>query len=218
MCLLSLRVSGWNGTEQYLARFCGPAYTLSDASQVPTNDLTTGEVAARLGIKPGMVRRYALALADVTGISLQVDPVRGRLYPVPAVELLEAARAHLLAHPGLSVEAALRAVTGQSDGGSDAPCPRARHRDSSRLHAALAEAFQQMNAPVLAALEPSSSRPRRWLRKSGRCARRWPASAASCKRPGRPLNGSRSSRGPRCPVPGLSRCRHPVFWAGWPGC
>ena len=59
--------------------------------------LTAGEVAARLGIKTGMVRRYALALEAVTGVSVPVDPVRGRLYPPGVFELLEAARAHLLA-------------------------------------------------------------------------------------------------------------------------
>lgn len=78
--------------------------------------LTAGEVATRLGIKAGRVRRYALALAAVTGISISVDPVRGRLYPAEVVELLEAARAYLLTHPGESVEGALRAVTGQGEG------------------------------------------------------------------------------------------------------
>ena len=83
--------------------------------------LTAGQVGERLGVKVGMVRRYALALEAVAGISLEVDPIRGRLYPVAAVELLEATRAHLLTHPGLSVEAAMKAVTGQSEGSEAAP-------------------------------------------------------------------------------------------------
>jgi len=62
-------------------------------------DLTAGEVATRLGVKASMVRRYAQALENVTGISLQVDLMRDRLFPAAAVELLEAGRAYLLAHP-----------------------------------------------------------------------------------------------------------------------
>jgi DNA-binding transcriptional MerR regulator len=85
--------------------------------KVPSMDgaLTTGQVAQRLGVKPGMVRRYALTLEAVTGITLELDPLRGRLYPVQVVELLEATRAHLLNNSGLSVEAAMRAVTGTSE-------------------------------------------------------------------------------------------------------
>ncbi len=86
-----------------------------------TNELTAGEAAARLGVKVGMSRRYALALEQVTGISLEVDPVRGRLYPSSAVELLEATRAYLLAHPGGSVEGVMKAVTGQDEGVSALP-------------------------------------------------------------------------------------------------
>lgn len=119
---------------------------------MPTNDLTAGEVAARLGIKRGMVRRYALALEEVTGISLEPDPVRGRLYPLAAVELLEAARAHLLAHPGLSVEAALRGVTGQSEGAVTPPARVPGTVTPADLQAALSGALAQLNAPVLAAL------------------------------------------------------------------
>ncbi len=78
--------------------------------------LTTGQVAQRLGVKPGMVRRYALTLEAVTGITLELDPLRGRLYPVQVVELLEATRAYLLNNSGLSVEAAMRVVTGTSEG------------------------------------------------------------------------------------------------------
>lgn len=106
----------------------------------------------RLGVKPGMVRRYALALQDVMGISLTIDPVRGRLYPLAAVELLEGARAHLLARPGLSVEAALRAVTGRGDGAVTAPARLPGTITPADLQAALTEALAQVNAPVFAAL------------------------------------------------------------------
>lgn len=92
-------------------------------SKVPSMDgaLTAGQVAQRLGIKPGMVRRYALTLEAVTGIALELDPLRGRIYPVQVVELLEATRAHLLNNNGLSVEAAMRAITGMSEGGVTPP-------------------------------------------------------------------------------------------------
>lgn len=112
------------------------------------SESTVSEVAARLGVKVGMVRRYALALEQVTGISLKVDPARGRLYPAAAVELLEAARAHLLAHSGLSVEAALRAVTGHSDGEVTPPARVPGTITPADLQAALT----QINAPLLAAL------------------------------------------------------------------
>lgn len=83
--------------------------------------LTAGQVAERLGIKTGMVRRYALSLENVTGVSIETDPVRGRLYPPAVVELLEATRAHLLANPGSSVEQAMRAVTGNGEGSVTPP-------------------------------------------------------------------------------------------------
>ena len=116
------------------------------------SELTAGEVAARLGVKSGMVRRYALALETVTGISLQVDPVRGRLYPVPMVELLETARAYLLAHPGESVEGALRAVTGQSEGEVTPPARVPGSLNGEELRAALGVMLAEVQAPVLEAL------------------------------------------------------------------
>lgn len=50
-----------------------PPHSLSEAPsdaarQQMTEALTAGEVAAQLGIKAGMVRLYALALEEVTGI------------------------------------------------------------------------------------------------------------------------------------------------------
>lgn len=104
-----------------------------------------------------MVRRYALAMETVTGLSLEVDPVRGRLYPLAAVELLEDTRAHLLTHPGLSVEAAMRAVTGESEG-SEATPVRLPGVLSSREE--LAELFREALTPALAPImaELTSSR------------------------------------------------------------
>lgn len=118
--------------------------------------LTAGQVGERLGVKAGMVRRYALALEAVAGISLEVDPIRGRLYPVAAVELLEATRAHLLTHPGLSVEAAMRAVTGQGEGSEAAPV-RLPGMLTSRddLAELLREALAPALAPILAELTSS---------------------------------------------------------------
>lgn len=118
-----------------------------------TGELTAGEVAARLGVKVGMVRRYALALERVTGLSLAVDPVRGRLYPPATVELLEAARAHLLAHPGQSVEGALRAVTGQGDGAVMPPARVPGTVGPEDLRAALEGALGQVTEPLLARLD-----------------------------------------------------------------
>lgn len=114
--------------------------------------LTAGQVGERLGLKPGMVRRYALALEEVTGISLEVDPIRGRLYPREVVELLEGTRAHLLAHPGQSVEGAMRAVTGQSEAGITpaARVPGALTRDE--LAVMLADALTPALAPITAEL------------------------------------------------------------------
>ncbi len=114
-----------------------------------SDELTTGQVAERLGIKPGMVRRYAQALEAVTGVSLPSDGPRGRLYPRGAVGLLEAARGYLLSHPGESVEGALRAVTGQSDGGVTLPA----RVPGSVGPLELQEAFQGALAPILAELE-----------------------------------------------------------------
>lgn len=111
--------------------------------------LTAGQVGARLGLKAGMVRRYALALEAVTGISLEVDPIRGRLYAPEVVELLEATRAHLLQHPGQGVEAAMRAVTGQSEGGIT---PAARV-PGTLTPVALEEALRGVLLPVLAELQ-----------------------------------------------------------------
>jgi predicted RNase H-like nuclease (RuvC/YqgF family) len=96
-----------------------------------------------------MLRRYAQALETVTGISLQVDPVRGRLYPVATVELLENARAYLLAHPGGSVEAALRAVTGQGAGEVGPPARVPGTLGAEELRAALAGMLGELQAPVL---------------------------------------------------------------------
>ena len=113
------------------------------------DEFTAGQVAARLGIKAGMVRRYALALEAVTGVSIPTDPVRGRLYPTGAVDLLEAARAYLLAHPGESVDGALRVITGQSDGRVTAPA-----RVPGALGPAdLEEALRGVLLPVLAELQ-----------------------------------------------------------------
>lgn len=112
-------------------------------------ELTSGEVTERLGIKASMLRRYAAALEVVTGISLQVDPARGRLYPPEAVALLEAARAHLMAHPGGSVEGALRAVTGESAGGVALPARVPVTITPDDLRAALAGVL----APMLGVLE-----------------------------------------------------------------
>lgn len=111
--------------------------------------LTAGEVGQRLGLKAGMVRRYALALEDVTGISLRLDPTRGRLYPTEVVGLLEAARAHLLAHPGETVEGALRAVSGQSEGAVTAPV----RVPGTLTPADLERALGQVLAPVLTELQ-----------------------------------------------------------------
>lgn len=123
--------------------------------------LTAGEVAARLGVKSGMVRRYALAFEGVTGIALEVDSVRGRLYPLPVVETLEAARAYLLAHPGESVEGALRAVTGQADeGAAQSPARVPSILTPAELKAALLEMLGEAQAPVLAALEEERERGR----------------------------------------------------------
>lgn len=123
--------------------------------------LTAGEVAARLGVKSGMVRRYALAFEGVTGIALEVDSVRGRLYPLPVVETLEAARAYLLAHPGESVEGALRAVTGQADeGAAQSPARVPSILTPAELKAALFEMLGEAQAPVLAALEEERERGR----------------------------------------------------------
>lgn len=114
-----------------------------------SDELTTGQVAERLGIKPGMVRRYAVALEAVTGVSLPSDGPRGRLYPRGAVGLLESARGYLLSHPGESVEGALRAVTGQSDGGVTLPA----RVPGSVGPLELQEAFQGALAPIMAELE-----------------------------------------------------------------
>lgn len=113
--------------------------------------LTAGQVGKHLGLKSGMVRRYALALEAVTGISLEVDPVRGRLYPPEVVSLLEQTRAHLLAHSGLSVEDAMRAVTGQSEGAVTAPV----RVPGSLTPADLEEALRGVLLPVLAELQES---------------------------------------------------------------
>ncbi|MFK7604228.1 hypothetical protein ACI3L1_18695 [Deinococcus sp. SM5_A1] len=117
---------------------------------------TGGQVSQRLGVKVGMVRRYAAALENVTGLVLKVDPVRGRLYPLAAVELLEGTRAHLLTHPGLSVEAAMRAVTGESEGSEATPI-RLPGVLSSREELAelLREALAPALAPILAELTSS---------------------------------------------------------------
>lgn len=111
--------------------------------------LTAGEVGQRLGLKTGMVRRYALALEQVTGVSLEVDPIRGRLYPLAVVELLERARAYLLAHPGETVEGALRAVTGQGEGAVTAPV----RVPGTLTPADLERALGQVLAPVLGELQ-----------------------------------------------------------------
>jgi hypothetical protein len=101
-----------------------------------------------------MVRRYALALETITGISLQVDPVRGRLYPLQAVELLEAARAHLLAHPGGSIEAALRVVSDLPAGEVALPARVPGTITPDDLQTAL----RGVLGPVLAALEEQRAR------------------------------------------------------------
>ncbi len=105
-----------------------------------------------------MLRRYALALEQATGISLEVDPVRGRLYPAPAVELLEATRAYLLAHPGGSVEGAMRAVTGQGEGVSALPARVPGTVSPADLQAALRGALEEFTVPVLAALQEQQQR------------------------------------------------------------
>jgi hypothetical protein len=125
---------------------------------VLSNELTAGEVATRLGVKSGMVRRYALALEQVTGISLEVDPIKGRLYPPSAVELLEATRAYLLAHPGGSVEGAMRDVTGESEGEGTLPARVPGTVSPADLRAALRGALEEFTAPVLAALQEQEQR------------------------------------------------------------
>lgn len=119
-----------------------------------SDQLTVSEVAARLGVKSGMVRRYALALEAVTGLTLTVDPVRGRLYPPDAVDLLEAARGQVLAQPGQSVEAALRALTGKSEG----EAPRPARIPGTLTPADLQAAMTEHSAQVLAAMNEHTAR------------------------------------------------------------
>lgn len=122
---------------------------MTDTTQTDTAPLTAGEVGRRLGIKSGMVRRYALTVEAVTGISLEIDQLRGRLYPPPVVELMEATRAHLLANPGSSVEEAMRAVTGQSE----RPVTPPARVPGTLTPADLERALSEVLAPILSRLE-----------------------------------------------------------------
>ncbi|MHA0044389.1 hypothetical protein [Deinococcus sp. PEB2-63] len=126
---------------------CDPAgrMTNTDAGGV----LTAGQVGQRLGLKAGMVRRYALALEEVTGISLELDGTRGRLYPEEVVRLLEATRAHLLVHPSMSVQAAMRAVTGRSEADVAPPARLPGTVNREDLAAVLSEAMAPALAPLL---------------------------------------------------------------------
>lgn len=113
--------------------------------------LTAGEVAERLGIGTGMVRRYALALEQVLGIHIEIDPVRGRLYPEQVVQLLEEARAYVVQHPGGSVEEALRHVTGQVE--PDETPARPPPSGTDHLPALLREFMAQQESQSLALAE-----------------------------------------------------------------
>ncbi len=71
------------------------------------------QVADRLHLKAGMVRRYHLAYETVTGEELPRDPNHnGRLVSDEALSVLERARAIVRENPALSVEDAIRAVLG----------------------------------------------------------------------------------------------------------
>jgi hypothetical protein len=74
---------------------------------------TPAQVAARLGLTAGMVRRYGLAFEAVTGEGLPRDKKsRARLYDDQALGILEQARGLVKENPNLSTEDAVRACLG----------------------------------------------------------------------------------------------------------
>jgi len=77
-CQAALRVGPWP-TPYGWVTVTPPGVMLPPMADA----LTTGQVAERMGVvMPGMVRRYAVALETITGISIPADGVRGRLYPL----------------------------------------------------------------------------------------------------------------------------------------
>jgi hypothetical protein len=74
---------------------------------------TPAQVADRLGLTAGMVRRYGLAYEAVTGEGLPRDKKnRARLYDEQALGILEQARGIVKENPNLSAEDAVRACLG----------------------------------------------------------------------------------------------------------
>jgi hypothetical protein len=74
---------------------------------------TPAQVAGRLGLTAGMVRRYGLAYEAVTGEGLPRDrKSRARLYDEQALGILEQARGIVKENPNLSAADAVRACLG----------------------------------------------------------------------------------------------------------
>jgi hypothetical protein len=76
-------------------------------------EYSPAQVGQRLGVKPGMARRYHLAYETVTGEELRRDArTNGRMVSDGELAVLERARSMVRANPSLSVEDAIRTVLG----------------------------------------------------------------------------------------------------------
>ena len=97
------------------------------------------QVARVLDISGGMLRRYALALEQMTGEAIPQDPRDGRRFTQRHVELLTAARRFVVGHRGMSVEDGLRRALGLAEQAPAAPLLRSLPGDSPDVVAALGE-------------------------------------------------------------------------------
>lgn len=96
------------------------------------------QVAQRLGVSLGMLRRYAAALETVTEKPISQHPRDGRRYSAEQVQALLAAKAAVRDHPGVSIETALRVVLGH-EGALTPPPPPLPSGDATELARALTE-------------------------------------------------------------------------------
>lgn len=131
----------------------GRVSAMSGAEQI----YSSKQVARVMDISGGMLRRYALALEQMTGEPIPQDPRDGRRFSQHHIELLTSARRFVIAHRGMSVEDGLRRAIGLAEEVPAAPLLRSLPGDSPDLVAAFTEVVGPL-VDELRALRSSNTR------------------------------------------------------------
>lgn len=109
------------------------------------------EVATLLGLGSAMLRRYAVAYEQATGVQLQLDRRDGRIFTEKDLAVLSQAR-QLVATQGVPVDTAIKTALAQPE---SAPKPLAvlPTANGEALAAVLTQAISEANRPLLSELQ-----------------------------------------------------------------